>query len=202
MLFDITHDGLVSVAPMTPVRVPEATARQYGFTGETLDFLVHVGLPNAPGSSFPFNLPDEFDPQRFWYRAAGTIEGWRIPDGAENFVSIGCFPVNAALIDPETGIIYQHTYATREAIPIHRDISSLTKTITSYLDSIESHRNEDEDEDDDEDADVYYELYYERLRGEVRALKEEIQSVDPLPFAHEYSEWVGLFEELADGIHI
>jgi hypothetical protein len=197
MLFDITHDDLANVDPVTPVRVSEATARQYGFTGETLDFLVHVGLPNATQDGFSIGLSEKFDPRHFWYCAAHADQGWRTPDGIEKFVSLGYLAVNAAVIDPATGIVYQYTEATQEVIPIHRDISSLTKTITSYLGFIESHRNENEDEDDDED-----DVYYERLRGEVQALKDEIQSVDPLPFAHEYSEWVGLFEELADGIHI
>jgi hypothetical protein len=33
----------------------------------------------------------------------------------------------------------------------------------------------------------------------IQALRAEIESVDPLPFAHEYSEWVDLFENLEAG---
>lgn len=37
-------------------------------------------------------------------------------------------------------------------------------------------------------------------KREVNALMDGIRLIDPLPFAHEYSEWVELFDNLEGGI--
>jgi hypothetical protein len=62
MLFDIDHDALAEVVGEDELhRLPEATAAQYGFTGETLDFLVRTGIPSAEDYEFSFGLPTAFD---------------------------------------------------------------------------------------------------------------------------------------------
>ncbi|MGW6359365.1 SUKH-4 family immunity protein [Streptomyces sp. NPDC055092] len=78
-----------------------------------------------------------------------------------------------------------------QAIPIRADISSLTKTTALFLDYIGSY---DAGDEDPEYADG-------RRRQEVEALMASIREVDSLPFAHEYSEWVELFDNLRGGIY-
>jgi hypothetical protein len=172
------------------VRLPEATARQYGFTGETLDFLVHVGLPTAEQWELSFGLTEEFRPGFLWDCAAHAEQGWRTPGGVEKVVKIGVFPINAVVIDPATGVVYQYTEGGRQVIPIHGDISSLAKTVISFLGYIEAYTGDGDEEYEDA-----------RRRNEVQALRAEIRSVDPLPFSHEYSEWVELFDNLEGGIY-
>jgi hypothetical protein len=119
--------------------------------------------------------------------------GWTFPDGVERVVKIGNLPVNAVVVDQDTGIVYQYTDAVQEAIPIHGDVSSLVKTMVSFLGYISSYgRSELEDEDEDEE--------YVRRKREVDALRDGIRRTDPLPFAHEHSEWVELFDNLEGGI--
>jgi hypothetical protein len=193
MLFEIDHEALADVVGEGDVyRLPEATAAQYGFTGETLDFLVRTGLPSAEDFEFSFGLPAEFNAGFIWDCAERRQRGWTFPDGVKKVVKIGNFPINAVVVDPDTGVVYQYTDASQEAIPVHGDLSSLAKTMISFLGYIESYsRGEDEDDDDAE---------YARRKHEVNALMEGIRLIDPLPFAHEYSEWVELFENLEGGI--
>ncbi|MEU0333997.1 SUKH-4 family immunity protein [Streptomyces sp. NPDC006193] len=192
MLFRVDHETLADTVGEDEVyRLSESTAAQYGFTGETLAFLVDTGLPSAEDYEFSFGLPDEFDPGFIWDCAEGREHGWTFPDGVEKVVKIGTFPVNAVVVDPRTGIVYQYTDATEEAIPVHGDLSSLAKTMMSFLGYISS-CSPGEDQDEDEE--------YARRKREVGALTNEIRLVDPLPFSHEYSEWVELFDNLEGGI--
>ncbi|GHA12846.1 SUKH-4 family immunity protein [Streptomyces echinoruber] len=189
MLFSIDHDTLTNTALVEEaVRLPEATARQYGFTGKTPDFLVHVGLPTAEQWELSFGLPEEFRPGFLWDCAAHAEQGWRTPDGVEKVVKIGVFPINAVVIDPATGVVYQYTEGGQQVIPIHGDVSSLVKTMISFLDYVDSY-NPGEDEDDED-------MGYARRKREVDALMAGIRLVDPLPFSHEYSEWVEIFDNL------
>ncbi|MEU5084971.1 MULTISPECIES: SUKH-4 family immunity protein [Streptomyces] len=181
MLFDIDHEKLVGEAEVS--LLPESTAARYGFAGETLDFLVRTGIPSAEDFEFSFGLPAEFDARFVWDCA--------LPGGVRRVVKIGNLPVNAVVVDPDTGIVYQYTDATRQAIPIHGDVSSLVKTMVSFLGYISSYsRGEHEDEDEE----------YARRKREVAALLDGIRRIDPLPFAHEHSEWVELFDNLEGGV--
>lgn len=191
MLFNVDHEDLVSVVGEDGViRLPEATAIRYGFTGETLDFLVRTGIPTAEDFEFSFGLPAEFDAGFIWDCTERAERGRRFPDGVKRVVKIGNFPVNAVVIAPETGVVYQYTDALREAIPVHGDLSSLAKTMMSFLDYIKSYSSDEEDED----------VEYARRKREVDAMMAGIRLVDPLPFTHEYSEWVELFDNLEGGV--
>ncbi|MEU2441340.1 SUKH-4 family immunity protein [Streptomyces rubradiris] len=192
MLFDIDYEMLAEAAGEEEVyRLPESTAAQYGFTGESLDFLAHTGILSAEDFELSFGLPAEFDARFVWDCAVERENGWTIPDGVERVVKIGNLPVNAVVVDPDTGIVYQYTDAVQEAIPIHGDVSSLVKTMVSFLGYVSSYsRGENEDEDEE----------YARRKGEVGALLDGIRRIDPLPFAHEHSEWVELFDNLEGGI--
>jgi hypothetical protein len=191
-LFDIDHETLAGAIGEDEVhRLPESTATQYGFTGETLDFLVHTGIPSAEDFEISFGLPAEFDARFVWNCAEERENGWTFPARVERVVKIGNLPVNAVVVDPDTGIVYQYTDAVREAIPIHGDVSSLAKTMASFLGYISSYRRGEHEDEDEE---------YARRKREVDALLDEIRRIDPLPFAHEYSEWVELFDSLEGGI--
>ncbi|MFB6671222.1 SUKH-4 family immunity protein [Streptomyces sp. NPDC056390] len=192
MLFNVDHDELANVDLVEDInRLPEATARQYGFDGETLNFLTRVGLPSAEEYELGFYLPQEFDPDFIWDCAAKAAEGWKAPEGVKTVVKIGNFPINAVTIDPETGVVYQYTEGGMQAIAIHGDISSLIKTTALFLDYIGSY---DAGDEDPEYADA-------RRQQEVEALMASIREIDPLPFAHEYSEWAELFDNLRGGMY-
>ncbi|QKW28789.1 SUKH-4 family immunity protein [Streptomyces seoulensis] len=194
MLFDVDRDALVDVVGDDGVvRLPEATAVRYGFTGQTLDFLVRTGIPTAEDFEFSFGLPAEFDAGFLWDCAERAQRGWTFPEGVEKVVKIGNFPINAVVVDPETGVVYQYTDASREAIAVHGDVSSLAKTLISFLGYIDSYRRDEADEADEDRE-------YARRKREVDALMAGIRLVDPLPFAHEYSEWVELFDNLEGGV--
>src|SRR4051812_9327996 len=82
VLFNVDHDTLTNIDLIGEVsRLPEATARQYGFAGESLDFLVDVGLPSAVEYELSFGLPQEFDAGFVWDCSAAATEGWTVPDG-------------------------------------------------------------------------------------------------------------------------
>ncbi|WP_394428886.1 SUKH-4 family immunity protein [Streptomyces sp. SGAir0957] len=192
MLFNVDHDTLADISLVEDVtRLSEATARQYGFDGETQDFLTRVGLPSAEEYEIGFYLPQEFDADFVWNCTAKAAEGWKAPEGVETVVKIGNFPINAVTLDPRTGTVYQYTEGGMQAIAIHQDISSLMQTTALFLDYIGSY---DAGDEDPEYADA-------RRQQEVEALMARIREVDPLPFAHEYSEWVELFDNLQGGMY-
>ncbi|WP_428950515.1 SUKH-4 family immunity protein [Streptomyces sp. cg35] len=192
MLFNVDHQALEDVELVEEVAVPpEATGRQYGFSGETLDFLTHVGLPQAEEYELGFFLPQDFNSAFIWDATAKAADGWETPDELKTVVKIGNFPINPIVIAPDTGTVYQYTEGVNLVIPIHQDISSLIKTAQSWLDFITSFSADDEDPDS---ADA-------RRRQEVEALMAYIREVDPLPFANQYSEWNELFDNLQGGMY-
>ncbi|MFI6358042.1 SUKH-4 family immunity protein [Streptomyces sp. NPDC050743] len=193
MLFSLDHDSLAEVVGEEDVHLlPEDTAAQYGFSGETLTFLTEVGIPSSEDWEIPFGIPEAFDPDLVWDRASRAERGWTFPEGVDKVVPIGNFPINAVVIDPETGVVYQYTDATQELIPIHQDLSSLAKTVVSFVGYIDSFERAEGEDPEHEDA---------RRWQEVEALMADIRRIDPLPFAHAYSEWNELFDNLGTGIY-
>lgn len=189
MLFNVDHQALADVELVEEVAVlPETTARRYGFSGETLAFLTHVGLPQAEEYELAFYLPQDFDPAFVWDATAKAAAGWRTPDDLKTVVKIGNFPINPVVIAPDTGVVYQYAEGVNLVVPIHQDISSLIHTAQTWLDFITSFNADDEDPD-------------ARRRREVEALMAGIREADPLPFANEYSEWNELFDNLRSGMY-
>ncbi|MBK3559094.1 SUKH-4 family immunity protein [Streptomyces sp. MBT56] len=193
MLFDVDRSALAAAVGEENVnRLPAGTAERYGFTAETFEFFTEVGIPSAEDYELSFGLPAEFDDGYIWLRAVQESRGWKFPDGVETLIKIGNFPINAVVIDPTTGVVYQYTDASMEAIPVHADVSSLAKTISSFVGYIENYTRGDDEDDED--------VEYARRKREVDAIHDAIRLMDPLPFAHEYSEWVELFDNLEGGI--
>uniref|UniRef100_A0AAU2VTH3 SUKH-4 family immunity protein n=1 Tax=Streptomyces sp. NBC_00008 TaxID=2903610 RepID=A0AAU2VTH3_9ACTN len=194
MLFDIERSVLTAAVGEGNVRrLPAVTAERYGFTGETFDFFTQVGIPSAVDYELDFGPPEKFSNGFIWHRAVEEAEGWKFPEGVESLIKMGNFPINAVVIDPVTGIVYQYTDASMEAIPVHGDVSSLAKTVSSFVGYVKSYVRGDGEDDDD--------VEYVRRKREVDAIHDAIRLVDPLPFAHEYSEWVELFDNLEGGIY-
>ncbi|MFD5904011.1 SUKH-4 family immunity protein [Streptomyces microflavus] len=194
MLFDVDRSTLAAAVGEDNVhRLPARTAERYGFTAETFEFFAEVGIPAAEEYELSFGLPAEFDDGYIWRRAAQESQGWKFPDGVEALIKIGNFPINAVVIDPTTGIVYQYTDASMEAIPVHADVSSLAKTISSFVGYAESYTRGDDEDDED--------VEYARRKREVDTIHDAIRLVDPLPFAHEYSEWVEMFNNLEGGVY-
>lgn len=193
MLFDVDRSALAAAVGEENVhRLPAGTAERYGFTAETFEFFTEVGIPSAEDYELSFGLPAEFDDGYIWHRAVQESQGWKFPDGVKTLIKIGNFPINAVVIDPTTGVVYQYTDASMEAIPVHADVSSLAKTISSFVGYIENYTHGDDEDDED--------VEYARRKREVDAIHDAIRLMDPLPFAHEYSEWVELFDNLEGGI--
>ncbi|MFD0420976.1 SUKH-4 family immunity protein [Streptomyces parvus] len=191
MLFDVDRRALAAVVGEENVhRLPAEAAERYGFAGETLRFFTEVGIPSAKDYELFFGLPAEFRSGYIWHRATEESRGWKFPEGVEALIKFGHFPIDAVVLDPATGIVYQYTDASMEAIPVHADVSSLARTISSFVGYAEHCTR-----GDDEDAE------YVRRKREVDAIHDAIRLVDPLPFAHEYSEWVELFDNLEGGIY-
>ncbi|MET8845047.1 SUKH-4 family immunity protein [Streptomyces rubiginosohelvolus] len=194
MLFDVDHGALAAAVGDGNVhRLPTGTAERYGFTAETVDFLTEVGIPSAEDDEISFGLPAEFDDGYIWRRAVQESQGWKFPEGVEALIKIGNFPINAVVIDPVTGIVYQYTGASMEAIPVHADLSSLARTVGSFVEYVENYTRGDGEGDED--------VEHARRKREVDAIHDAIRLVDPLPFAHEYSEWVEMFDNLEGGIY-
>jgi hypothetical protein len=174
-------------------RLQPQVAEAYGFNGEALRFLTQIGLPDDEEFEITFRMPVTFDAAFIWDRASREARGWHFPAGVESVVKIGAFPINAVVIDPNTGVVYQFTDAIKELIPVHGDLSSLARTVSSFLEYIGTYsRHEDEDDEDVE---------YVRRKREVDDMMSGIRLVDSLPFANEYSEWVELFDNLEGGIY-
>ncbi|PRH79294.1 hypothetical protein C6N75_10210 [Streptomyces solincola] len=194
MLFDVDHDTLVRVMGAENVhRISLDAAREYGFAGETLRFVMDVGIPGSEEWELSFGLPPEFDAGFVWDSAPYVEKGWAYPEEVGSVVRLGTFPINELVIHPGTGVVYQHTDAIRKIIPVHADLSSFAKTISSFLEYVENYaRGEDEDDED---------IEYARRKREVDALTAEIRLTDPLPFRHELSEWIEIFENLEGGIY-
>ncbi|MEV7110040.1 SUKH-4 family immunity protein [Streptomyces anulatus] len=148
-------------------------------------------MSSAEDYEISFGLPAEFDDGYVWRRAVQESQGWKFPEGVEALIKIGNFPISAVVIDPATGIVYQYTDASMEAIPVHADVSSLAKTIGSFVAYVENYTRADDDED----------VEYARRKREVDAIHDAIRLVDPLPFAHECSEWVEMSDNLEGGIY-
>ncbi|MFG2600213.1 SUKH-4 family immunity protein [Streptomyces sp. NPDC048462] len=191
MLFDIDRSTLTAAVGEGNVRrLPTETAERYGFTGETFDFFTQVGIPSAVDYELGFGPPDEFSYGFIRHRAAEEAEGWEFPEGVEALTKMGNFVINSVAIDPVTRIVYQYTDASMEAIPVHGDVSSLAKTVSSFIGYVKNCAR-----GDDDDAE------YVRHKRDVDAIHDAIRLVDPLPFAHEYSEWVEMFGNLEGGIY-
>lgn len=192
MLFSVDVKSLErAVGEGNVHRLPPQVAEAYGFNGEVLRFLTEIGLPDDQEFEIAFRMPDVFDAGFIWDRASRETRGWRFPDGVESVVKIGVFPINAVVIDPNSGVVYQFTDATKELLPVHRDLSSLAHTIASFLRYVSTYSKHEDDED----------VEYVRRKREVDHMMAGIRLVDPLPFAHEYSEWVELFDNLEGGIY-
>lgn len=64
--------------------------------------------------------------------------------------------------------------------------------LTAFVGYIESYERAPGEDPESEDT---------SRRREVEALLADIRQADPLPFAHELSEWNELFENLATGVY-
>nr|WP_330338508.1 SUKH-4 family immunity protein [Streptomyces sp. NBC_00557] len=191
MLFSVDPDALADVSLVDEVkRLPEDTARRYGFSGDTLDFLVRTGLPSSDAYDLWFGPPQDFDPDFVWDFETLAAKGWVNPDAAQTVVKLGGFLTNSVAADPRSGLVYQYTEGTKQVVPLHGDVSSLAHTVLAFLGCIESYTPSDDDEYDDA-----------RRRREVEVLMADIRRIDPLPFAHEQSTWNELFENLWMGIY-
>lgn len=69
----------------------------------------------------------------------------------------------------------------------------MTRTISAFVEYVENYARGDDESDED--------VEYARRKREVGAIHDAIRLVDPLPFAHEYSEWVELFDALEGGVY-
>lgn len=190
MLFPVTREDVEQAADTRVHRLSPEVARRYGFSGETARLLTEVGIPELHRYGLRFELPGEFDPE--WVNKAEELreDGWEVGPEADGWVSVGYFPTDHVVVDPRTGEVYQLAEAEPVPLRIHADLSSFLRTIVVAAETGEAcaavSRRPDEVE------------RWNALSDQGRAA---VEAVDPLPFAHEESEWVRLFDSMAAGMY-
>ncbi|MFJ7424162.1 SUKH-4 family immunity protein [Streptomyces uncialis] len=189
MIFDITRDGLARVFGTDGVRpLPRAAVDAAGITGGTARFLTGTGLPHNDFVSFPDLTAPGASFQSL--SAPGLADTWNLPDTADRWVFLGNFEISALVLDPATGVIHQLAEGIMQAVPLHRDVSSLTATIVRLTELI---RTLPEDIEDDDEA-------LEHLEHTLDTFKQAITQRDPLPFASENSEWREIITAIGAGM--
>ncbi|MFD8236205.1 SUKH-4 family immunity protein [Streptomyces sp. NPDC059696] len=187
MLFDVTRSELVGIfgedriATLPATAFPPAAA---GTAGARL--LQTVG---APTGTLLLRRPDEDDGVLPLVRQVVHIEDFE--DAAEG---AGAWPVvgwllNAHLaLDPVSGTVHAFDPDEETVRELHTDVSSLIQVALRFQRLLEEFAFSG-----DEEAD------FERLDGEVDRIREEIGSMDPVPFEDEESVWSVVGDEIAMG---
>ncbi|MFH9396388.1 SUKH-4 family immunity protein [Streptomyces sp. NPDC017413] len=120
-------------------------------------------------------------------RSSGALRSCRgaVPDACRRWLVLGLFADTTLALDPERGTVYFLGEGEEGLVPtpVHRDVESLVYALTKFEALCRRLRNDDE-----------------RTEERVDALRGEITSFDPLPFADEDSPWRLAFEEVVDGI--
>ncbi|MGN5635583.1 SUKH-4 family immunity protein [Streptomyces sp. AC154] len=188
MIFELSRDELIHTFGEERVhRAPSDTARAAGFSGDALEFLTTIGLPDSEFISL-----SRLD-AGFGFRAVPVDElgsTWNLPAAAANWVFLGNFEINAVVADTRSGELHQLTEGVMRPIPLHRDLSSLVHTITGLTRIV---GNLPEDYEDDEEL-------IEALTESLDTFRNKIKSKDPRPFADEHSEWVEIITNIGAGI--
>lgn len=189
MIFEISRDELIHTFDEERVhQAPSETARAAGFSGDALNFLTTIGLPDNEFISFP-----RIGAEDFGFRAVAVDElgsTWNLPAAAANWVFLGNFEISAVVADTRTGELHQLAEGIMRPIPLHGDLSSLVHTITGMTRIVGSLP---EDYGDDEEL-------IEALAESLDTFRNKIKIKDPRPFGDEHSEWVEIIANIGAGI--
>ncbi|MFJ9110630.1 SUKH-4 family immunity protein [Streptomyces sp. NPDC102283] len=178
----LTADDVRSVFGLTGVvHFPRYEAPHHRLDDRTALVLSTIGLPDT-----------EWFMSRASLRADDLIDlvGWcgsrgAVPDSCRHWLVLGLFADTTLALDPDRGTVHALGEGVNGLLhkPIHRDVESLVYALTRFETLHRQLANDDEE-----------------AEGRVDALRAEITSVDPLPFADEDSPWHLALEEVVDGI--
>ncbi|KQX50034.1 MULTISPECIES: SUKH-4 family immunity protein [unclassified Streptomyces] len=187
MLIDVQAGQVLSTFGLTGVTYFPRPTSSHMHPG-TARFLATVGLPSSNLFSTKLDLdsPDQLECQPS-LKAAFDADGAVLPEGAEQWESLGEFQYATVALDPQTGQIYSFAEGEEFYVPMHQDVSSLVHTLTvaeaGLAELKKLPRNDDQ------------------ARAEaVENLRESITQVDQTPFASEDGEWSRFFEEISLGM--
>ncbi|MFC3346730.1 SUKH-4 family immunity protein [Streptomyces echinoruber] len=188
MLFDVSHDDMVSVLGTDAVFVaPPAALRAVPEGSDAHRLLGTVGIPTGvfrpqtprENGGFPL-VRDRID-----------LSGHETPQGCEdceNWVVFGWIPLTALALDTGTGGVHGFSENGGPVHKLHQDLSSLVQ-LTFQLQRLLKQFTPT----DDEDAD------YERRAKAVSGIREHVEERDALPFSDD-SIWPQIMEEIAAGM--
>lgn len=189
MIFELSREELMQTFGEERVhRTTSGMAEAAGFSGDALNFLTNVGLPENEFVSFP-----RIDGDGPGFRPVPVEEigsTWNLPAAANNWVFLGNFEISAIVADTRTGGLHQLAEGVMRPIPLHRDLSSLVHTMTELTKIVGSLQ---EGYEDDEEL-------LEALGESLSVLRNEIGIRDPRPFGDEHCEWVEIITNIGAGV--
>ncbi|MFI9025454.1 SUKH-4 family immunity protein [Streptomyces sp. NPDC053560] len=190
MLFDVTRGELADIFGEDRLVTLPATA----FPPSTADtegacLLQTVGVPTG---TLLLREPDEGDGRLPLVQDVVHIEDFEdAPQDAGEWPVIGwLFNAHLAL-DPGSGKVHAFDADEDAVQELHTDVSSLVQVTRRFQRLLEQFTFSGDDGDEDAD--------FERLEREVEHIRQETNSVDPLPFQDDETAWSVVGEEIAAG---
>ncbi|CAM5227984.1 hypothetical protein SALBM311S_12651 [Streptomyces alboniger] len=190
MLFDVTRSELVDIFGEDRIATVPATAFPPAAADtEGARLLQTVGVPTG---TLLLRQPDEDDGLLPLVQDVVPIEDFEdTAEGAGDLTVIGWL-LNAHLaLDPVSGKVHAFDPDEETVTELHADVSSLVQValrLQRLLEEFTFSGDEDEEEAD-----------FERLDGEVDRIREETNSIDPLPFQDDETIWSVVADEVAMG---
>ncbi|ANP51791.1 hypothetical protein J2Z21_008853 [Streptomyces griseochromogenes] len=190
MLFDVTRGELAGIfgedriATLPATAFPPAAADTEGAR-----LLQTVGVPTG---TLLLRQPDEDDGLLPLAQDVACIEDFE--DSAEG---AGAWPVigwllNAHLaLDPVSGKVHAFDPDAETVQELHTDVSSLVQVTLRFQRLLEEFTFSGDEGDEEAD--------FERLDGEVDRIREEMSSIDPLPFQDDETVWSVVGDEITMG---
>lgn len=190
MLFDVTHRELADVfgddrlATLPAAAFPPSTEDTEGAR-----LLQTVGVPTG---TLLLRQPGEDDGLLPLVQDVVHIEDFEdAAEGAGDWPVIGWL-LNAHLaLDPGSGKVHAFDSDEETVQELHTDVSSLVQVTLRFQRLLEEFTFSGDDGDEEAD--------FERLEREVERVRQETNSIDPLPFQDDETVWSVVGEEIAMG---
>ncbi|MGW6286951.1 SUKH-4 family immunity protein [Streptomyces sp. NPDC055107] len=178
----LTADDVRSVFGLTGVvHFPRYDAPHHRLDDRTAFVLSAIGLPDTPWFMARASLrADDFIDLAGRYGGRGPV-----PDSCRHWLVLGLLADTTLALDPDRGTVHALGDGVNGLVhhPIHRDAESLVYALTRFEALCRRPGNDDG-----------------AIEERVDALRADITSFDPLPFADEDSPWHLVLEEVVDGI--
>ncbi|MEV8423804.1 SUKH-4 family immunity protein [Streptomyces niveus] len=180
-----------SITPMQLVQAYGLDNVVYFPQGATADFdarsanlLSSVGLPHSEVFTSREDVEDPYPADLDPTTLGSRFDHYGMPCPAESrsWRMLGYLFTSLVAVDPASGKIYAFAEGSAGYIALHRDVESLVYALVEF-------RKLEVDHDNDDDP--------EELS---RRFKQVVGAFDPIPFAHEDSQWNLSLEELEHGM--